>query len=212
MTVAKMNECSLVARMIDNILNFRRHLFTVIFTDHAFFHVNFFGRNCSDDKKKLISYEKLRSVIDSVTLTLSLETCLKSLMETNGRKIIFFDGICGLCNGFVDFILSIDKKKQFVFSPLQSDYARNHLAPELTRDLKSVVLLMNGQQYSKSDAVIRILNELGGIWKFARIGRALPASLLNKTYDLMAENRYKLFGKQETCRLPSAEERERFIV
>lgn len=133
-------------------------------------------------------------------------------METKNQQVIFFDGFCGLCNGFVDFILSIDKKKQFLFSPLQSEFAKSNLPAELTTDLKSVVLLKNGKQYSKSDAVLRILNDLGGVWKLTQLGRILPENLRNKAYDMVAENRYKLFGKKETCRLPSADERARFIT
>ncbi len=133
-------------------------------------------------------------------------------MEANKHKVIFFDGVCGLCNGFVDFILSIDKKKQFVFSPLQSDFARINLPAGMTTDIKSIVLLTNGKQYRKSDAVLRIFDDLGGIWKLTAIGRVLPEYLRNKAYDMVAKNRYKLFGRRETCRLPSADERARFLT
>lgn len=132
-------------------------------------------------------------------------------MEQNSRKVIFFDGVCGLCNGFVDFILSVDKKKQFLFSPLQSDFAKQNLPADMTTDLKSVVFLINGKQYSKSDAVLRIMDELGGIWKITQLGRILPGNLRDMAYEMVAENRYKLFGKKDTCRLPSAEERSRFL-
>lgn len=132
-------------------------------------------------------------------------------MEANKHKVIFFDGVCGLCNGFVDFIMSVDKQEQFLFSPLQSEFAKQHLPAEMTTDLKSVVYLKNGKQYSKSDAVLRIMNDLGGIWKLTQLGKILPKDIRNKAYDLVAENRYKLFGKRETCRLPSVKERARFV-
>lgn len=133
-------------------------------------------------------------------------------MEVNKNKVIFFDGVCGLCNGFVDFVIAVDKKRQFFFSPLQSEFAKNNLPHDMTTDLKSVVYLTDGKRFSKSDAVLRIMNELGGLWKLTTVGRIFPEILRDKAYNLVAENRYKLFGRKETCRLPSAEERERFIT
>lgn len=126
-------------------------------------------------------------------------------------KVIFFDGVCGLCNGFIDFIMKIDTEKKFHFSPLQSEYAQKNLPPEFTRDLKSVVYKENDHCYSKSEAVLKVLTELGGIWKLASLGKLLPSPFLNWGYDLVAENRYKIFGKKETCRLPTPEERSRFV-
>lgn len=132
-------------------------------------------------------------------------------METITRPIIFFDGVCGLCNGFIDFIMTIDKKKQFLFSPLQSEFASKNLPPELTQDLTSVVLFINGKTYTKGQAVIKVLDSIGGIWKLSLLGKMLPNFLLNSAYDAVAENRYRLFGKRETCRFPTEEERQRFI-
>lgn len=135
-------------------------------------------------------------------------------MQTEPRfeNVIFFDGVCGLCNGFVDFVISVDKKNQYRFSPLQSEYAHKVLAPEMTEKLDSVVFQKDGKSYRKSQAVIKVLEGLGGVWKLAAIGKLLPESLSNVAYDLVAQNRYKLFGKKETCRLPTPEERTRFII
>ncbi|MCM2350805.1 MAG: DCC1-like thiol-disulfide oxidoreductase family protein [Bacteriovoracaceae bacterium] len=132
-------------------------------------------------------------------------------MNTKTQPIIFFDGVCGLCNGFVDFIMAIDKQKRFLFSPLQSDFAKNNLPAKLTQDLSSVVLLIDGQTYTKSKAVIKVMNEIGGIWKIALMGKIFPEAFLNSAYEMVAENRYRLFGKKETCRLPTEEERQRFV-
>lgn len=132
-------------------------------------------------------------------------------MET-ATNIIYFDGYCGLCNGFVDFIMKIDKEGIFHFSPLQSDYAKAHLPQEDVTDLKSVVVQIDGKTYKKSRGVFAVLKKLGGIWQLSQIFTALPDSVLNFGYDLVAENRYKLFGKRETCRLPTPQERQRFIV
>lgn len=127
-------------------------------------------------------------------------------------KVIFFDGVCGLCNGFIDFVIKIDKKQTFHFSPLQSDYAQKSLPEAMTRDLKSVVY-KNGEELStKSDAVLKIMKEIGGPWAFASAARIFPRSIRDAAYELVAENRYKIFGKKETCRLPTAEERSRFVI
>lgn len=127
-------------------------------------------------------------------------------------RVIFFDGYCGLCNGFVDFILKIDRCHKFHFSPLQSEFAKAHLPEAFTKDLKSVVYSDHGTVSTRSSAVIAILNEIGGFWKIVSVGKLLPASWRDRAYDLVAEKRYVLFGKKETCRLPSPEERSRFIT
>lgn len=127
-------------------------------------------------------------------------------------KIIFFDGVCGLCNGFVDFIIKIDKKKVFLFSPLQGPYASSSLSQDMTQDLNSVVVLIDGKIYTKSEAVQRILTEIGGIWGIAKFLFLIPRSLQNSLYDQVAKNRYVIFGKKSACRIPSEEERSRFVI
>ena len=127
-------------------------------------------------------------------------------------KVIFFDGYCGLCNGFVDFMIKIDKEGQFKFSPLQSEYAKSNLNPSDTLDLKSVVVLIDGKSYRKAEGVFKALTSIGGVWKMAAILNSFPNSILNFGYELVAENRYRLFGKRDTCRLPTQEEKSRFIL
>jgi predicted DCC family thiol-disulfide oxidoreductase YuxK len=109
--------------------------------------------------------------------------------------------------------MTIDKSRQFHFSPLQSEFARNKLPANFTSDLKSVIYIDNeNRMYSKSEAVLRILNDIGGLWKISIIGKFLPKKIMNGAYDMIAANRYKIFGKKETCRLPTPEERNRFIT
>jgi predicted DCC family thiol-disulfide oxidoreductase YuxK len=127
-------------------------------------------------------------------------------------KVIFFDGYCGLCNGFVDFVMKIDKAGVFKFSPLQSDFAKANLKLEDIQQLKSVVVLIDGKTFRKAQAVMKVFAELQGGWKALSILGLLPSGILNLGYDLVAENRYRLFGKRETCRLPTPEERTRFIL
>lgn len=127
-------------------------------------------------------------------------------------KIIFFDGYCGLCNGFVDFIMRFDKSAIFKFSPIQSEFAKTKLTSEDIKELKSVVLHIDGRNYRKAEAALRALAELGWPWKILLLFSVLPEKILNLFYDLVATNRYRVFGKRETCRLPTPEERERFII
>jgi predicted DCC family thiol-disulfide oxidoreductase YuxK len=128
------------------------------------------------------------------------------------EKIIFFDGYCGLCNGFVDFVLKHDRHQVFKFSPLQSDFAQANLPPEYVQDLSSVVVSIDGHHFRKSKAVFAVFNYLGPGWKLLFPFGFLPAPVLNYGYDLVAKNRYRFFGKRETCRLPSPQERSRFIL
>lgn len=129
-----------------------------------------------------------------------------------GKNVIFFDGVCGLCNRFVDFVMSIDDDSEFLFSPLQGEFARKVLPSQYVTDMKSVVLLKNNKElYTQSNAVIEILKEIGGIWSLARVANILPQGILDKAYDMVAENRYDLFGKKEECRIPTADERSKFI-
>ena len=128
------------------------------------------------------------------------------------RRILFFDGICGLCNWSVDFILKRDVRADFQFSPLQGDTARALLSPEDVSDLNTVVLLVGGRTYRKSAAAVRILWQLGSFWQI--VGTLLwliPLPLRNLGYSIVARNRYRLFGQKETCRLPTPEERTRFL-
>ncbi len=131
---------------------------------------------------------------------------------TESKKVIYFDGYCGLCNGFVDFILKIDKKQLFVFSSLQSDYAKFNLPKEMVRDLRSIVVTINGKTLQKTPAVLAILKELGTPWSYTKIFKYVPLPILNVGYDLVAANRYKIFGKRDSCRLPTQEEKLRFMT
>ncbi len=100
----------------------------------------------------------------------------------------------------------------FKFSPLQSEHAQKNLPKEFTEDLDSVVVQIDGQTLRKSKAVFAILKKIGGVWTVASSVGLLPESFLNKAYDMVAENRYKIFGKKESCRLPTPEERQRFLL
>jgi predicted DCC family thiol-disulfide oxidoreductase YuxK len=100
----------------------------------------------------------------------------------------------------------------FKFSPLQSEFAKTKLNQSDVEDLKSVVVIINDKTYRKAEAALKALAELGWPWKILLIFSLLPEKVLNLFYDLIAANRYRIFGKRETCRLPTPEERQRFIL
>ncbi|MGE4133120.1 MAG: thiol-disulfide oxidoreductase DCC family protein [Bdellovibrionales bacterium] len=124
---------------------------------------------------------------------------------------LFFDGHCNLCNGFVDFLIRHDRSKKILFGSLQGKAAAASLPPHFRELLPSVVLVENGEIYSRSSAALKALALLGGIYKLGLIFFLVPRPIRDWVYDLIAKNRYAWFGRRDTCRLPSPEERERFL-
>ena len=127
------------------------------------------------------------------------------------KQIIFFDGVCLLCNGFVDFLLARDHQVLFHFSPLQGERAKELLPVELREELSSVVLWQDGKVFTKSDAVVKILEQLGSLWLPAKLSWVFPRVFRDSVYSLVATRRYAWFGKRESCRMPSPEEKKRFL-
>lgn len=125
--------------------------------------------------------------------------------------IVFFDGVCGLCNGFIDFLFMEDQARLYKVATLQGQTAQEKLSASLTKNLATLVVLRNGQTLTKSDAVLSVLEDLGGLFKVLSLFRALPKTLRDFIYTLIATNRYKIFGIKESCRLPTPEERGRFL-
>jgi predicted DCC family thiol-disulfide oxidoreductase YuxK len=126
--------------------------------------------------------------------------------------VVFFDGVCGLCNRFVNFVIRRDSLCEFRFSPLQGETARERLAAADVRDLKTVVLVDGEGTHRKSTAVLRVLGRLGGFWRaVAAVLRLVPRPLRDVGYSWIAGTRYAIFGKKETCRLPTPAERGRFL-
>ena len=134
--------------------------------------------------------------------------------KTDSSPVLFFDGVCGLCNGFVQFLFDIDQASLFKVSTLQGTFASQRLPEGLTKDLNSLVVLNDkGQLLTKSRAVLYIFGTVGGLWRvLAWAGCLLPTSLTDIIYDLVAKNRYRWFGQLEACRMPTPAERGRFIA
>lgn len=131
----------------------------------------------------------------------------------NTDHIIYFDGVCNLCHWTVKFIIARDKKSIFSFASLQSTFARKHLMHANGQDINydSVVYQRGEKIYIKSIAALKILNELGGLWKLANIFSFMPTSLLDRMYDFIARHRYSWFGKKNQCMVPSARIESRFL-
>ena len=139
-----------------------------------------------------------------------------SIADTN--PIVLYDGVCGLCNRLVQFLLKRDTQDRFRFASLQSELAqgvltRHGLDPH---DLDTVYVVQNYDQASetlvtRSEAILYMLAQLGGIWSLSGIGRVLPRGLRDAMYKIVARNRYSVFGKHESCMLPEPQYRVKFL-
>tara|TARA_Y200000002_G_scaffold293760_1_gene248043 strand:+ start:297 stop:695 length:399 start_codon:yes stop_codon:yes gene_type:complete len=131
-------------------------------------------------------------------------------MQDQLQRVIFFDGVCGLCNAWVDFILKRDRAGIFSFAPLQGNYAKE-MEPEASKNLNTMIYLVSGQRYYRTGAILRILRDLGGIWYLAWVFWFVPFFIRDFLYGLIARNRYRIFGKKENCRIPTPKEKVRFL-
>ena len=124
------------------------------------------------------------------------------------QPIILFDGFCNLCNGTVDFLLKHDKQRQFSFVPLQSDEGKLLIHKyRIPADTDSVLLIKLNQVYFESDASVEIAGMLRFPWKLLRVIKFIPRKVRDKVYRWVAKNRYRWFGKRESCRIPKIEEK-----
>ena len=137
----------------------------------------------------------------------------------DSNPIILYDGVCGLCNGLVQFLLKHDKNSRLRFASLQSDFAakvlqRHGIDP---KDLDTVHVIENYEQpgervLQRSDAILRAGRELGGFWSAsATVAKVIPRALRDVIYRFVARNRYRVFGKYDTCMLPEPNQRSRFL-
>jgi predicted DCC family thiol-disulfide oxidoreductase YuxK len=135
------------------------------------------------------------------------------MSPTTKHPILLFDGVCNLCNASVQFVLKRDPEGRFRFASLQSEAAQELLAQfeHAPADLSTVVLIENGQLYTKSDAALRAARRLPGLWPLLYGFIILPRFLRNGVYDWIARNRYRWFGREEQCMLPRPEWKERFL-
>lgn len=134
--------------------------------------------------------------------------------EISPRRIVVFDGVCNLCNGFVQFILRHEKSDALLFASLQSESGKDlmnqyNIDPATT---DSVVFVDGEKAYIKSRATLRILPFLKFPWNLLSVFKVLPASFRDWIYDHIAKNRYRLFGKRASCYMPTPELKSRFLI
>jgi predicted DCC family thiol-disulfide oxidoreductase YuxK len=137
-------------------------------------------------------------------------------MPARANPILLYDGVCGLCNRLVQFVIRRDPNARFRFAALQSSYAsrilqRHHLDPD---DLETLYIVDDPGNFlaARSDAVISLLRQLGGPWRAAAAALSIvPKPLRDWGYAVLARQRYRVFGKFETCVLPEMQYQDRFL-
>ncbi len=138
------------------------------------------------------------------------------MMQQGGveRPVVYFDGICNLCDRSVKFIIRNDKKREFLFAPLQSSAGSKVLGKlgfNSKNEPNSVILEFKGKYYFRSAAALNILRLLGGIKSFAYVLIIVPPFIRDFFYNIISRNRYKWFGKSDACMIPTPELKARFL-
>jgi predicted DCC family thiol-disulfide oxidoreductase YuxK len=131
---------------------------------------------------------------------------------TTKKPIIFYDGVCGMCNSFVSLMLRADRKHIFLFAPLQGPTAQE-LLPPLSNDARqwSMIYLDERGIHDQSDASLEVYRRLGGAWWVLSLFRFIPRFIRTPVYRFVARNRYKFFGKRDACRVVPPEQQSRFL-
>lgn len=134
--------------------------------------------------------------------------------DVEDHPVVLFDGVCNLCTGTVQFVIERDPEGTFRFAPLQSAVGTELLAEHglSTDHMSSFVLLADGEVYTKSGAAIRIARRLGLPYSLLTPFLAVPKPIRDAVYDLVATHRYRIFGKRESCMVPTDDVRERFLA
>ncbi|HBS61660.1 MAG TPA: hypothetical protein DEB32_02795 [Stenotrophomonas sp.] len=127
--------------------------------------------------------------------------------------VIVFDGVCALCSRWVRFLLRVDRQERYRFAAMQGTHGRvllrqHGLDPD---DPLSFLLLEDGRAWTDTDAIVRVLVGLGGPWRLAVVLRAVPRRLRDRAYRALARNRYRWFGRHDSCHLPAPEQAARFL-
>ncbi len=139
------------------------------------------------------------------------------MLEPPSNPIVFYDGVCGLCNRLVQFLLKRDRHDRLRFAALQSEFAASLLKRHGldARDLDTVYLVLHcksGERVlARSDAILYLLRQLGGVWGIAGLGRVLPKWVRDGIYKIIAGNRYRVFGRYDNCLLPEEKHRHKFL-
>lgn len=131
----------------------------------------------------------------------------------HSKPVIVFDGVCLLCNRWVQFIIRHDKQEQFMFASMQSVAGKTMLEKHGLNpdDPLSFLLVDESGGHVNTDAIIRILTRFGRVWKVVNVLRIIPAFIRDSSYRVIARNRYRWFGKRESCMVPNAAIANRFV-
>jgi predicted DCC family thiol-disulfide oxidoreductase YuxK len=134
------------------------------------------------------------------------------------HPVLLYDGICGFCSKVVQIILDRDKRGTLCFASLQSDYGKSVVKRHpILKDVDSLAFIEISAETGKenvfvrSTAALHVASYLGGMWKLFLIAYLIPRPLRDAMYDLFAKSRYSIFGKLESCKIPSSEDRSRFL-
>jgi predicted DCC family thiol-disulfide oxidoreductase YuxK len=133
--------------------------------------------------------------------------------DTIGHALVLFDGVCNLCNHSVKFIIKRDSKAKFRFASLQSEVGQQKLSQHAIPiiDNESIVVIKNRKVFQKSNAALEIARGLDGAWPILYGLKVVPRFIRDFFYDLIARNRYKMFGRQNECMIPTPELKARFV-
>ena len=127
-------------------------------------------------------------------------------------KILFFDGYCNLCNGLVDWVMKQDRRQTIQFASLQGKTAAEKLNLSSSKiDFDTVIYFKDQQTFERSNAILELLNDLGGFWKLFYIFKVIPVFVRDFIYNWVAKNRFRFFGRRETCRMPTPNEKARLL-
>lgn len=138
---------------------------------------------------------------------------MDSLDPLAGHVLVLFDGVCNLCNGFVQFVIRRDPAGKFRFASLQSEFGRellmtHGLDPDI---LHSVIVAEGGKLYQRSDAALRVAGHLAGLWPMFTVFSIIPRFLRDAVYNAIASYRYRWFGRRDACMVPDASLKARFV-
>ena len=135
------------------------------------------------------------------------------MKESKSNKVILFDGVCNFCNGAINFVIKKDKKNVFKFAALQSEIGKTLLSKYKidTSKVDSIILLDGDDCYVKSSAALRIAKHMSGGYPLLYGFLILPRFIRDAVYDFIARNRYKWFGKKDSCMIPTPELKEKFL-
>jgi predicted DCC family thiol-disulfide oxidoreductase YuxK len=135
------------------------------------------------------------------------------VLHNSSHPTIFFDGVCNLCMRSVQFVIRHDPDKQFRFASLQSETGQKAICNHHLQGGPShtFILTENGKTYTRSTAALRVAKKLNGLWPLLYAFIIIPPFIRNGVYNRIAKNRYRWFGKKETCWVPSPELNERFL-